>query len=155
MASGGWPEGWTIAHGQPWRVHRRWVTTLGRQTVGRRIRRVALGRAAPGIEIEDVSFDLDDILIGLLKWLFRIVFILLVVPIYLVFVWVWGLFEVLGRVVLRRPWRVEAFGRDRTQLRWQARGFGAAGALRDQLRASLPEGTAPADVEVVAPPDRA
>ena len=153
MASGGLPEGWTIAHGQPWRVHRRWVTTLGRQTAGRRIRRVVLGQAAPGMELDDLPSDLEDLVLSVLGWLLKIVFILVVVPVYLVFVWTWGLFEVLGRVLLRRPWRVDAFGRDATQLRWKANGFTAAGQLRDGLRTSLPQGHAPGDVEVKEGPD--
>ncbi|HMJ77464.1 MAG TPA: hypothetical protein VK507_15905 [Iamia sp.] len=85
-------------------MHRRWVTSSGRQTVGRRLRRRILGSAAPGFEIDDLdlSFDFEDILFGSIKWIVKIVLILLIVPVVLVVVLLVGLVETIVRVGLRR-----------------------------------------------------
>lgn len=134
------PAGWTASGAGPWRVHRRWVSSLGRETIGRRIRRRVLGAAAPGMDPTEMSFSLDDIVLSLIGWVIKIVLVVLVVPIVLVFVWVWGLFEVLVRLIARRPWFVDAYGRDDTQLRWKQPGPIAARRGRDNIREALARG---------------
>lgn len=142
------PPGWTAAASGPWRVHRRWVTTLGRETVGRRMRRRILGSAAPGVGVDDVSFDLEDLVLKLLGWVVKIVLILLVVPVVLAVVLVVGLVEALFRLVLRRPWSVDAFGGDDTILRWHQPGPIRARVGRDNIRTALAAGRVPAGGEV-------
>ena len=129
-------------------MHRRWVTCLGRETVGRRLRRLILGSAAPGMDLDDISFDLDDIVLKLLGWVVKIVLIVLVVPIVLVVVWLIGLVEALGRLVLRKQWLVDAFGRDGTQLRWRQPGPIRARVGRDTIRTALASGSVPPGAEV-------
>jgi len=129
-------------------VHRRWVTSLGRETVGRRLRRRILGSAAPGVEVDDISFDLEDVVFGIVRWLVKIVLIVLVVPVVLVVVLLVGLVEALGRLLLRRQWAVDAFGRDETILRWRQPGPIRARTGRDHIRAALAAGTVPPGAEV-------
>jgi hypothetical protein len=136
-------------------VHRRWVTSLGRETVGRRLRRRILGSAAPGMDVDSISFDLEDIVLGILGWVLKVVLILVVVPIVLVVVLLVGLVEALGRLVLRRPWSVDAFGRDGTQIRWKQPGPIRARTGRDHIRSALAAATVPPGGEVRAGPDLA
>jgi hypothetical protein len=147
------PAGWTAAGAGPWRVHRRWVTSLGRETVNRRLRKRILGAAAPGMELDDISFDLEDIVLKLLGWVIKIVVILVVVPIVYVVVWLVALVELLARLILRRPWWVDAFGRDGTQLRWRQPGPIAARRGRDNIREALAHGTVLDGAEVRSGPD--
>lgn len=98
--------------------------------------------------LDDISFDIEDILVGIVGWLLKLVFILVVVPVIMVVVLVIGLVEVLGRLALRRPWAVDAFGRDGTHLRWREPGARRARARRDELRSSLPAGVAPPGPEL-------
>jgi len=145
------PPGWSVAAAGPWRVHRRWVTSLGRQTIGRRLRRRILGSLAPG-EIDDLSFDFEDLIFGGIKWIVKIVLILVIVPVVLVFVWLVGLVETIGRVVLRRPWAVDGFGRDGTQVRWRAPSLLRAKDRRDEIRVALATGAAPQGGDIKSGP---
>lgn len=147
------PPGWSAAAAGPWRVHRRWVASLGRETIGRRMRRRILGAAAPGMDIDEISFDLEDIVLKLLGWVIKIILILLVVPIVLVVVLLVGLVEVPVRLIARRPWYVDAYGRDGSQLRWRQPGPIAARRGRDNIREALARGTVLEGAEVRAGPD--
>ncbi|HEX7134454.1 MAG TPA: hypothetical protein VF228_17910 [Iamia sp.] len=130
------------------------MTSLGRETVGRRMRRRILGAAAPGMEVDSISFDLEDIVLWLLGWMLKIVLILLVVPVVLVVVLLVGLVELLGRLVLRRPWSIDAFGRDGSHVRWPESGMRRARVRRDEIRVALAAGAAPQGGDVRSGPDR-
>lgn len=135
-------------------MHRRWVTSIGKRTIGRRLRKGLLGRAAPGMEIEDISFDLEDIVLKLIGWVIKLVVLVLVVPIVLVVVWLIGLFELIGRLVLRRPWVIDGYARDGSQVRWREKGLRQARVRRDGIRAALAAGAAPQGGDIVSLPGR-
>ena len=145
------PLGWSVAAAGPWRVHRRWVTSLGRQTVGRRLRRRILGSLAPG-EIEDISFDFEDLFLIAITWTVKIVLILLIVPVVLVVVLLVGLVETIGRVVLRRPWAVDGFGRDGTQRPLAGAQPPSAKDRRDEIRVALAAGGTPQGGDIKSGP---
>jgi hypothetical protein len=116
------------------------------------MRKRILGAAAPGMDVDEISFDLEDIVLKLIGWVIKVVLILLVVPIVLVVVLIVGLFELLARLIFRRPWWVDAFGRDGSQLRWRQPGPIAARRGRDNIREALERGVVLDGAEVRAGP---
>jgi hypothetical protein len=53
---------------------------------------------------------------------------------------------IVGRLLFRRPWTIEAVGSDDTRLTWHAVGWRASAARRDEIATALAAG-------VVPPPD--
>ena len=105
------------------------------------------------MELEDVSFDLEDILFKLIWWVVKIVLILLVVPVVLVVVGLVGLVELIVRLVLRRPWSIDGFARDGSIVRWQEPGMRRARVRRDAIREALAAGAAPRGGDIRSLPD--
>jgi hypothetical protein len=134
----------TSPDGDSWRVRRRWLDR-GLPKLGKGFRR---GRK----EVEDSGF-LDGILafegatgavIGLIALALAIVVGVVLLPLLgvalelalLVLLLVSGLF---GRVVLRRPWTVEAIDLDdsKRSVAFAVKGFGEAGRAAEELPATI------------------
>lgn len=136
----------TDPQGGAWTVRRRWIphrTGIGLKARFRRRRRARRrdrnrDRWYDGLDIGDGCLDVDGIVIAvgvivavlLLVFFGWPLFLLLLDVVWLVVVLVLG---VLGRVVLGRPWDVEAVGPDGLRRRWRVKGFRAAGRKAAEL----------------------
>lgn len=130
----------TDPNGDVWTVRRRWIphrTGIGfaARMRGRRGKKKRKGEESRWYDSADFGsgcLDLDGILVvvALLAGVLLLIFVglpllfLLLDLVWLVAVLVLG---VVGRVVLGRPWDVEAVGPDGTRGRWRVKGFRAAG----------------------------
>jgi hypothetical protein len=143
--------------GRAWSIRRRWIPHReGKGLRARWARRRRLGDIA---DVPDVGGCADD-LTGLAIVLGLIVLIVLIVlfggPVLLLgidLLWLLfvGLIGLLGRVVLRRPWRVEAVsGSDRRS--WFVSGYRAAGRQRDEVARQLQHGQNPLGSEAATVP---
>jgi hypothetical protein len=124
--------------GTVWTVRRRWIPHREGKGVSQRFRN---RRTKPELDGLDLPFsfasDLEGlaIVLGLIVVFVALLILgwpLLLLGIDLAWLAIVGVFGVIGRVVLRRPWRVEATS-DTDRHDWYVQGFRAAGRLRDDL----------------------
>jgi hypothetical protein len=143
--------------GTGWVVRRRWLPRLGDETLWSRFTgrvRSVSRRARDGADPTPDVFDFDDgILVGIAIVVFVLVAVFLIVPLLvalvdLVLLLALGLLGVAARVVLRRPWTVEARSSAGTTLRWQVVGWRASGRHARHVVDELAAGRVP-------PPDGA
>ncbi|MDJ0768549.1 MAG: hypothetical protein QNJ12_07125 [Ilumatobacter sp.] len=100
-----------------------------------------------GVELLDFSGDIEAVAIVVaivvaIILLFLFGWPLLLLGIDLAWLLIVGIFGVIGRVVLRRPWRVEATSTDERR-EWFVQGFRAAGRRRDELARQFEHGLNP------------
>ncbi len=152
----------TTPSGVTWTVRRRWIPH--REGIGIRSRlKRHLDRLGDGdsgwldiIDLPDFGSDLGGVAIVIGLIVVFIVLALIGLPlvlvgidlIWLVLVLVFGVF---GRVVLRRPWRVEARSGDERR-QWFVQGYRAAGAHRDEIARQFRHGQNPVGVELALLP---
>lgn|GEM_PF-3552569 len=153
-----------------WRVRRRWLPH--REGVGVRARfeqRKRWRAKKPNEQPEDSRrrwFDyldpgvgcVDDVGAGLVVFVVVVLVVLIVIgggPVLLLgidLLWllIVGTCSVLGRIVLRRPWSVEAAAPSGERREWKVRGFRDAGRLRDVLAGEFERGLDPRPDDVAA-----
>ncbi len=123
--------------GRTWMVRRRWVLRLGSETVWGRFRRrirQTLRRLGKAVDAEPGWVDVvgEGIVTGILFIVATLLIIfvglpLLIAVVDLAIVLVVAVVGLLARVVLRRPWTIEARVSDGTTLRWRVTGWRARG----------------------------
>lgn len=140
--------------GRRWVVRRRWLPRLGTETVWgrfhRRFRQMArrAGDAAdadPGC-IADIGEGVAAaiaVTVGLLLLIF-VLLPLLIAIVDLLVILLLALLGIAGRVLLRRPWTVEASSDNGTSLRWKVVGWRASAAKIDEVSTHLAAGIRPA-----------
>ena len=140
----------TSPAGATWTVRRRWLPHregIGPRERFRRHRERGGSDWGGGLDVLDFGSDLAGIavVIGLIVAILVVLFFgwpLVLIGIDLVWLLVVGIFGTIGRVVLRRPWRVEA--RTAGERRdWYVQGFRAAGQHRDEIARQLRHGQNP------------
>lgn len=143
--------------GQNWVVRRRWTPRLGPDTVFGRLRRRfrAVRRRAKGLGegidvVPDGCVDLESLLIGVVLIVVVLLAIFFVIPLLvtlvdLVIVLLLALLGVVARIVLRRPWTIEARADDGTVLTWKVVGWRASGQRRVEIAEMLAAGITPPD----------
>lgn len=148
------------ADGDAWSVRRRWLPHSEGRGVRARFKRRRARRAPQPPEtpekrrwydwLDPVGGCLEPeglwILVGLIVLVVLVVFGPAVVLLGVDLAWFVVAFVagVIGRVVLGRPWRVEALNSVSGERRnWAVRGFRGAGQLRDSLRAEFDAGWDP------------
>jgi hypothetical protein len=153
--------------GTAWTVRRRWVphrdgvgfrARFAQRRSKRRDQRSGESRESAwydGLDIPDFGADLEGLAIILAIVVAIVVLALFGWPLVLVGIdlaWLLlvSIFGVIGRVVLRRPWRVEARSGDERR-HWYIQGYRAAGRHRDEIARQFqhgqnPHGDAPAPV---------
>jgi hypothetical protein len=134
--------------GTVWTVRRRWLPHREGHGVKQRFRNDRTEGGLDGLDLPiDLGLDIAGLVIGIV--------IFVVLGIVLVFGWplillgldlAW-LIVVAGvgaiaRIVLGRPWRVEATS-DSERREWYVKGFGTAGDLRDHLANQFQHGQNP------------
>jgi hypothetical protein len=149
------PPDWSVAGAAPWEVHRRWVTRLGRENFGRRAGR-RFRRSGDNLDVADAGCfpDLDGILFAIVALILFVLFVIFVLPLLLVAVEILIgavvlLLGLVAKIVLRRPWAIDAFARDGTHLRWKEVGWRATTARVEEITAALSHGVLPPGVELV------
>ncbi|MFT3852685.1 MAG: hypothetical protein QM733_08125 [Ilumatobacteraceae bacterium] len=139
--------------GRVWTVRRRWVPRLGAETVWGRIRRRVRGyyRRAGKWSDSDAAgcFDVgaDDLVAGLVLLAGIVVFFVVGLPLLIavfdvLFVLLVAIGGVVGRVLFRRPWVIEARTEGTTH-RWRVTGWRASSQRLAELRSSLAAGVVP------------
>jgi hypothetical protein len=103
------------------------------------------GVTADGADAAESAFQLGEVAVGLAVILVLVVF---VAPLLVAIAGV-GL---IGRIVFRRPWTVEARADDGTMLRWQVIGWRASGEFRARAAESLRAGVIPPGATTVDVP---
>lgn len=127
-----------------WTVRRRWVPRLGRETLWgrfqRRFRRV-VHRVTEGAEVADPGcLELLGegvavavaVILGILLLAF-VVIPLLVAVVDVLIVLLLGVLGILARILLRRPWVVEARTAGERTVFWRVVGWRASGDERDRV----------------------
>jgi hypothetical protein len=142
--------------GRTWRVRRHWLPRLREDRWPVRFRRWAreLVRDVRARDVFEGVGCVADLLeaaavvaVGLAVVVLVLLLAFVVAPVVfalvdaLVVLVLAGL-GVLARVVLRRPWTVEALASDDERAEWKVVGFRASGALKHDLRARLEAGVA-------------
>ncbi len=136
--------------GRQWQVRRRWVPRLGADTVPGRLRR-RLRRtmdktrgAGDSLDVADgcLSVDLDAIAVVAIVIIAVLLAVFVVVPLLvalvdLLLLALLAVLGIVGRVVLRRPWVVDALASDGQHLQWRVVGWRRSGERRDQVAQML------------------
>ena len=146
--------------GEEWVVRRRWAPRLGAETLWARFRRrlrsafrktADLGDgldAAEGcLAFEDVVVVVGLVVVVLLAVFFVIPLLVALVDVLVLLV-IAGL-GVVGRIVFRRPWVVEARSSGGGVLRWRVVGWRASREFRGRAAESLGAGVVPAGAETI------
>jgi hypothetical protein len=143
--------------GVVWSVRRRWLPHREGKGVVQRFRKHSKPNAG---DFADLPLGIGDGAAGLVVALvIGIALVLLLVfgwPVILLgidLVWLLlvGVLGVIGRIVLRRPWRVEAVSRTERRS-WFVKGYRAAGRERDEIARRFQHGQNPTGVETAPMP---
>jgi hypothetical protein len=148
------------ADGRTWTVKRRWAPRLGGDSLWGRFRRRIKGVIHHGKAVADVGdagciLDLFDeivivlVLVGVVLLVVFVAVPLLFALLDLALVLLLTVGGVVGRVVFRRPWTIEARADDGTVHTWKVVGWRAADARREEIALSLAAGIVP--VETLVP----
>lgn len=132
--------------GTVWTVRRRWIPHREGRGIRARLKQ-RTKRSLDALDIPDFDIDAEAIAIVLVLVVALVVALLFGWPIFLIGIdlaWLLlvAIFGTIGRVVLRRPWRVEAVSTD-VRHDWFVPGFRAAGRLRDDLADQYRHGADP------------
>jgi hypothetical protein len=140
--------------GRTWVVRRRWAPWLGRETPWQRfhrrfrqtVRRADLADVGDAGCLVDVG---EGLVVGILVVLAVLLAAFVVLPLVVALVELVGLLLLLAlavpaRVVLRRPWTVEARAGDGGLLRWRVSGWRASGERCAEVAQLLASGVVPA-----------
>jgi len=135
--------------GRRWRVGRQWTPRIGSETVMGRFRRryrevtrrVDVADADPGC----LEMFEEGLVIGLVGIAFVLTFVFIGLPVLLalvdiVIVILLGLLGIAGRMLLRRPWTVEAVGPEGTTAEWRVVGWRASGELVREVKRRIEQG---------------
>ncbi len=144
----------TTPNGVEWKVRRRWIPhregkgIVERFRTHRQRRKENDGGAEALADLGDLDFGFEGLAIAI--GLFALILLLLLFgwPLVLIgvdLIWLLGAgaLGLLGRVLLGRPWRVEAVSAVERR-GWNVQGFRSAGRSRDDLAAQLSAGINPA-----------
>lgn len=133
--------------GRSWRVRRRWVPRLGDETVWGRVRRrfrQVVRRVGDAADAEPGCLEIfgDGILIGLAVVAFLLIALFVVIPLLIAIVdlailLLLALLGIAARVLLGRPWQVQAVADDGTRLEWRIVGWQASADLVVQVEQCL------------------
>lgn len=138
--------------GDAWTVRRRWIPH--RAGIGfaarfrrRRDRRKGRDRWYDNLDIGDGCIDVEAIafvVVAIVAVLLLIFFGWPLLLLLLDFLWlvVALVLGIVGRVLLGRPWDVEAVGPDGVRRRWRVKGFRAAGRQVEQVAQHIALGVA-------------
>jgi hypothetical protein len=140
--------------GRTWRVRRAWVPRLGAgDTLWRRFRRRFSGTKDKIGESADpdsgcLEVFTEGVLVGLALIALFLLFAFVVVPLLvalvdLLLLVVVAVLATLARVLLGRPWRIEAVADDGTLHTWDVVGWDASRAKIDEVAAALASGIVP------------
>jgi len=142
--------------GRQWQVRRRLVPRLGAETVLGRLRRRIRGTldktrsAGNALDVADgcLSFDLDAVAVVIIVVVAVLLAVFVVIPLLvaivdLVILVVVAVLGVLARIVLRRPWVVEAASADGERHHWRVVGWRRSGERRDHIAQMLSAGIIP------------
>lgn len=145
----------TTPAGDEWRVRRLWAPRFRGETLTgrawRRMRRTGR-RTGDGLDVASSPgcgadlFDELAIVIGIVVVVLFVVFVavpLLVALLDLLLLLLLTGLGLVGRVVFRRPWVVEALGPDQHRLTWRIVGWGASGEAVDYIADALAHGAPP------------
>jgi hypothetical protein len=112
------------------------------------------GVTADGADAAESAFQLGEVAVGLAVILVLVVFVapLLVAIVDIVVLLAIAGVGLIGRIVFRRPWTVEARADDGTMLRWQVIGWRASGEFRARAAESLRAGVIPPGATTVDVP---
>lgn len=139
--------------GREWRVRRRWLPRLGSDSLWARFRRRTRRTRDMAGDLADADPGCLDVLgegfvfaIGVVAG--AIVLIFIVIPLLVALVDVLVLLvllvlSVLARIVLRRPWTVEARTAADEVRTWRVVGWRASGQRRDEVAAAIAAGVDP------------
>ena len=143
--------------GRSWRVYRQWVPRLGAETLRGRFHRRFRQTARRTSDAADVdpgcALDIGEgIVAAVLVLVVVLVAIFVLIPLLIALVEVVGLllFGVVllaSRVLLRRPWVIEAAADDQCHYEWRVVGWRASGAAVAALARHLQAGLDPASFE--------
>lgn len=155
-----------------WLIRRRWVARFGPErwweriadrVDARRRRRRERGGASDALDLADgCAVDaLSDLALVAVVVVAVVVFVLFVWPLLLALVDLLALLVLavaggVARVLLRRPWAVDAVADDGRAHRWRVVGWRASGRVRDAVAAALARGEVPPgaiDARADAPAD--
>jgi hypothetical protein len=147
----------TAPDGVTWSIRRRWIPhregtgVRARFRKHRRPRHERPSRFRNGADVIDIGVDIEAFVIAVGVVIFLITMLLFGWPIVLLgidAIWLLriGTLGLLGRVVLRRPWRVEAVSDDERR-QWHVQGFRNAGNEHDELARRSQLGQNPRGVE--------
>jgi hypothetical protein len=139
--------------GRHWTVQRRWLPRMGAETVWARFHRrfrQAMRRAGDAADADPGCLEVFGegvvagalILIGLLLLIFVLLPLLFAV-VDLIIVVLLALLSVAGRVLLRRPWTVEATSADGLAATWKVVGWRASDDKIREVAANLAAGIEP------------
>jgi hypothetical protein len=142
------------ADGRDWVVRRRWEPRLGPETLWGRFGRITTSplrhrrKLSENADILDAGCLFDELAWVLLAVLVLIVVVVFVIPLLLalvdlVLLLVLAGLGIVGRVVFRRPWTVEARASDGTVLAWQVVGWRASGERSAEIAELVASGVTP------------
>jgi hypothetical protein len=129
----------TTPGGVQWSVRRRWLPHREGKGVVRRFRNHSTPEATDHIAEVPIEFGdgVAGLVIGVVIFVFALVALawgwpLVLIGVDLVWLLLIGVIGLAGRVVLRRPWRVEAVSAFERR-NWFVKGYRAAGERRDEI----------------------
>lgn len=170
----------TTPAGEPWQVRRLWAPRLQGESLWARLRRRmrVVRRRSEAMDVPDPGCAVDAldelifvvVLVAVVLFVVLVGFPLLVALLDVLLVALLTVLGVVGRVVFRRPWVVEATGPDELRRTWRVVGWRASREAVDFVADALAHGhppppghevarrvgapaAAPADVHVDAPVD--
>ncbi len=139
--------------GRQWTVRRRLAPRLGAETVLGRVRRRVAGvmnRTTDGLDVADgcLSFDLDAIVVVILVLAALLLVVFVVIPLLVVIVdlailLLLAFLGIVARVVLRRPWVLEAASNDGRRHQWRVVGWRRSGEQCRHIAQMLSAGIVP------------
>jgi hypothetical protein len=147
------PKAVHAPNGTTWTVRRHWIPRLGTDTLWRRFRKKAkVSRDVASSVPDGCGADVGEgIVAAIAVVIILVVLVLIVLPLIvaiidLVFVLLLAALGIVGRILFRRPWKIEATASDGARQFWHVVGLRASAKRRDEIASMLAIGiTPPAD----------
>ena len=119
-----------------------------------RFRRRSTSESTNWLDLPDFDIDLGGfaaaiVIVAVIVLLLLFGWPVLLIGIDLIWLLLVGLLGVVGRVVLRRPWRVEAVSASQRR-QWYVQGYRAAGRRRDEIANQFTHGHNPTGDDAIA-----
>lgn len=146
----------TAPDGRSWTVRRRWAPRLGSDTLWRRFRRRFRQTFRRGRDVADVAdvpggclpdlgegFAIAIVVVVVVLLAIFVGFPILVALLDVLLVIVLTIVGIVGRVLFRRPWVIEAREGDHTPLTWNVKGWRASSRRLEEIERSLSHGIVP------------